>query len=75
MSFLHDFADSTKANSFITSLALFIIVIVMIAPSGINGFGGGLAKIIAVCLLGYVLMTHSRGTVSLFILVSFFLEF
>ena len=67
MSLLHDFADSTKANSFLTSLALFIIVVVMVAPTGINGFGGGLAKLIAVLLLGYVFVTHSRGTLSLFV--------
>ena len=66
MSILHDFADSTKANCFITSLALFILVIVMVAPTGIRGMGGGLAKLLAIGLLGYVFITHSRGTLSLF---------
>lgn len=66
MSPLHDFADTTKANCFVTSLALFIIVIVMVAPTGIKGFSAGLAKLIATMLLVYVLVTHSQGTLSLF---------
>ena len=66
MSLLHDFADGTKSNCFVTSLALFIIVIVMIAPTGIRGIGGGLSKLVAVGLLGYVFITHSRGMLSLF---------
>lgn len=67
LSLLHDFADDTKTNCFITSLALFIIVVVMVAPTGITGIGSGLAKLIAIMLLGYVFVVHSRGTLSLFL--------
>ena len=67
MSILHEFADKTKANCLITSLALFIIVIVMVAPTGIKGITAGLAKLIAILLLGYVFITHSRSTLSLFV--------
>jgi len=67
LSLLHDFADDTKTNCFVTSLALFIVVVVMVAPTGITGVGAGLAKLIAIMLLGYVLVVHSRGTLSLFL--------
>tara|TARA_Y100000748_G_C15482604_1_gene483416 strand:- start:260 stop:586 length:327 start_codon:yes stop_codon:yes gene_type:complete len=67
LSLLHDFADDTKTNCFVTSLALFIIVVVMVAPTGITGISAGLAKLIAIMLLGYVFVVHSRGTLSLFL--------
>lgn len=67
LSLLHDFADGTRTNSFVTSIALFIIVVVMIAPTGITGLTAGLAKLIAIVLLGYVFIVHSRGTILLFL--------
>jgi hypothetical protein len=67
LSFLHDFAENTKTNCFVTSLALFIIVVVMVAPTEISGISAGLAKLVAVALLGYVFVVHIRGTMSLFL--------
>jgi len=66
ISLLHDYADTTKSNSFITSIALFIIVTVLIAPVEINYIVGILAKIVAIGLLGYVLINHSKGVLQLF---------
>ena len=63
---LHDFADSTQSNCFITSLALFIIVIVMVAPTRIGRIGGGLAKLVGILLLGYVLFSNSNILLNLF---------
>lgn len=60
MSQFHNFLDNTKFNSLLTSIALFIIIIVMIAPTGISGIRAILAKLVAIIILGYVLFTHCQ---------------
>lgn len=61
----HIFSDNTKLVCVVTSLALFVLLITMVAPTGLSSFNLGLGKIISIALLSYALIVNYKETSSL----------
>ena len=58
----HIFSDNTKLVCVVTSLALFVILVTMVAPTGLSSFNLGLGKIISIALLSYALIVNCKET-------------
>ncbi len=58
----HIFSDNTKFVCVITSLALFVLLVTMVAPTGLGLFNRSLGKATAIVLLSYALMVNCKET-------------
>ena len=58
----HIFSDNTKLVCVVTSLALFVVLVTMVAPTGLSSFNLGLGKMIAISLLSYALVVNCKET-------------
>jgi hypothetical protein len=62
---IHKFCSNTKMMCLAVSIALFLIMITVVAPGNLNGFAVGTAKLAAVGLLGYALLNNVTETTKL----------
>ena len=58
----HIFSDNTKRVCVVTSLALFVLLVTMVAPTGLSSFNLGLGKITSIVLLSYALIVNCKET-------------
>ena len=58
----HVFSDNTKLVCVVTSLALFVLLVTMVAPTGLSSFNLGLGKMTSIALLSYALIVNCKET-------------
>jgi hypothetical protein len=58
----HVFSDNTQFVCVVTSIALFVLLVTMVAPTGMGRFNLGLGKVISIALLSYALVVNCKET-------------
>jgi len=58
----HVFSDNTQFVCVVTSLAMFVLLVTMVAPTGLGRFNLGLGKAISIALLSYALVVNCKET-------------